>query len=269
VLTGLALLLGVVLAGAVVVARGVSHELGVARLQSDFVSAVSHEFRTPLTSLQQFTSILNEDDEPPPDKRRAFYQAQARAVNRLQHLVESLLDFGRMEAGAYPYRTERVPVGPFVSGLVEAFRRDGTPEGFVVECAVDSASGDIMADREALGRAIRNLLENAVKYSGDGRRIDVHAARRGRAVTIGVRDEGLGIPPAEQQRVFTKFVRGTASRTYGINGTGLGLAMAREIVRAHGGDIAVESIVGSGSTFTVTLPAADAGKGVVHPRGSS
>jgi signal transduction histidine kinase len=124
VVTGLALLLGVVLAGAVVVARSVSHELGVARLQSDFVSAVSHEFRTPLTSLQQFTSILNEDDEPPPDKRRAFYKAQARAVSRLQHLVESLLDFGRMEAGAYPYRHELVPVGPFVSGLVEAFRGD-------------------------------------------------------------------------------------------------------------------------------------------------
>ena len=139
-LAGLALILVVVLAGAVVVARGVSHELDVARLQSDFVSAVSHEFRTPLTSLQQFTAILNEDNEPPPAKRRVFYQAQARAVSRLQHLVESLLDFGRMEAGAYPYRPEQMPVGPFVSGLVAAFRGDGTPEGFVVECASTRAA---------------------------------------------------------------------------------------------------------------------------------
>ncbi len=266
VLAGLALLLVVVLAGAVVVARGVSHELGVARLQSDFVSAVSHEFRTPLTSLQQFTAILNEDDEPPADKRRLFYQAQARAVSRLQHLVESLLDFGRMEAGAYPYRLERVPVGPFVSGLVESFR-DGVPQGFVVESAIDTESGEITADRDALGRAIRNLLENAVKYSGDGRRIDVRVTRRTRAVSIAVRDEGLGIPHAEQQQIFTKFVRGAASKVHGINGTGIGLAMAREIVRAHRGDITVESIVGSGSTFTVTLPAADVGKDAVHSRG--
>ncbi|AMY12687.1 Sensor histidine kinase YycG [Luteitalea pratensis] len=269
VLAGLALIVVVVLAGAVVVARGVSHELDVARLQSDFVSAVSHEFRTPLTSLQQFTAILNEDNEPPPAKRRVFYQAQARAVSRLQHLVESLLDFGRMEAGAYPYRPEQMPVGPFVSGLVAAFRGDGTPEGFVVDCAIDTDSGDITADRDALGRAIRNLLENAVKYSGDGRRIDVRATRRGRVVAVSVRDEGLGIPHAEQQRIFTKFVRGAASRMYGINGTGIGLAMAREIVRAHGGDITVESIVASGSTFTVTLPAADTARDAIHSRGSS
>jgi signal transduction histidine kinase len=174
-----------------------------------------------------------------------------------------------MEAGAYPYRQEHVPVGPFVSTLVDAFRRDGTPEGFVVECEIDHASGDVMADREALGRAVGNLLENAVKYSGDVRRVGVHATRRGRSVTISVRDEGLGIPHGEQQRIFTKFVRGTVSRTYGINGTGIGLAMAREIVRAHGGDITVESATGAGSTFTVTLPAADADTGAVHPQGSS
>jgi two-component system, OmpR family, sensor histidine kinase VicK len=126
-----------------------------------------------------------------------------------------------------------------------------------------------MADRDALGRAIRNLLENAVKYSRDGRRIDVRATRRGSAVMVSVRDEGLGIPHADRSRIFRKFVRGDASRLYGINGTGIGLAMAREIVRAHGGDITVESIVGSGSTFTVTLPAADAARDAVHPRGSS
>jgi signal transduction histidine kinase len=213
--------------------------------------------------------MLNEDDEPPREKRRAFYEAQARAVSRLQHLVESLLDFGRMEAGAYPYRMERVAVGSFVSELIEAFRGDGLPEGFLVECAIDQEGGDILADRDALGRATRNLLENAVKYSGDGRRIDVHATRRSRVVTVSVQDEGLGIPNDEQQRVFTKFVRGDASRVHGINGTGIGLAMAREIVRAHGGDITVESIVGAGSTFTVTLPAADGGGEDSCRRGSS
>ena len=255
VLAGLALLFVVVIAGAYVVARGVTQELAVARLQSDFVAAVSHEFRTPLTSLQQFTAILSEEDEPPFAKRRAFYQAQARATQRLQRLVESLLDFGRMEAGAHPYRMEHVPIGPFVSEVIEDFRRDGTPEGFTVESSIDGDCGDVAADADALGRAVHNLLENAVKYSGSGRRISLRVTLRGENVAISVQDEGLGIPRHEQRDVFTKFVRGAASRVHGIKGTGLGLAMAREIVRVHGGEITVDSEPGSGSTFTIVLPA--------------
>ncbi|BCS35730.1 hypothetical protein TBR22_A49640 [Luteitalea sp. TBR-22] len=258
ILAGLGLLMVVVASGAVIVARGVAHELEVARLQSDFVSAVSHEFRTPLTSLQQFTELLNDAPEPPSEKRRLFYLAQARAVGRLQHLVETLLDFGRMEAGAYTYRMTRVAVETLVTAVVHTFRRDGAPTDFVVGCRIDPACGDVVADDEALGRALRNLLENAVKYSGDGRRIDVLAERVGDTVAISVRDEGLGVPHAEQSRIFTKFVRGASSRTYGINGSGIGLAMVREIVRAHDGDITVESDGRRGSTFTVRLPAAQA-----------
>ena len=121
---GLALLVGLVLAGGYFIVRAVSRELAVAQLQSDFVSAVSHEFRTPLTSLRQFTDLLNDDPDQPAAKRRTFYQAQARATDRLRRLVESLLDFGRMEAGARPYRLERRATAPLVRGIVDDFRRD-------------------------------------------------------------------------------------------------------------------------------------------------
>jgi len=256
-LAGLALLVGLVIAGAYFIVRAVSREFAVAQLQSDFVSAVSHEFRTPLTSLRQFTDLLNDDPDLPSSKRQTFYQAQARATERLRRLVESLLDFGRMEAGARPYRLERLPIAPLARGVVEDFRRDGAPDEFTIEASIDEESGVVDADPDALGRALWNLLDNAVKYSGASRTVFVNVDVRDGSVAISVRDQGLGIPRHEQEAIFEKFVRGAASRTHGIKGTGIGLAMVRHIVRAHGGEVRLESAPGAGSTFTIVLPSAN------------
>ena len=254
---GLGILVALVIAGGYFIMRAVSREFAVARLQSDFVSAVSHEFRTPLTSLRQFTDLLNDDVEPAAEKRRAFYRAQARATERLHRLVESLLDFGRMEAGARPYRLERRDAAELVRSVVDEFEREAVAAGFTVECAIQPESGAVEADSEALGRALWNLLENAVKYSGESRTIWVSAARSNGTVGISVRDRGLGIPAAEQEEIFGKFVRGAACRTHGIKGTGIGLAMVRHIVNAHGGSVSVESAPGEGSTFSIHLPGRD------------
>jgi len=127
--------------------------------------------------------------------------------------------------------------------------------GFSVTCNRDSAMHPVAADPEALSRALWNLLENAVKYSGTSRRIEVEVSRRGGAVAIAVRDHGIGIPAVEQKRIFHKFVRGEAAKSGGIKGTGLGLATVRHIVDAHGGTVDVCSGEGRGSAFTITLPA--------------
>ena len=244
---GVALLFVVVSTGAYLMGRSISRELAVARLQSDFVAAVSHEFRTPLTTLHQFTTLLIDDDDLPAKKRRGFYEALARATDRLTHLVESLLDFGRMEAGAHPYRMEPLNAGSLVADVVADFQRDPGLEGFTVECRVNANAGSIVADREAIRRAIRNLLDNAVKYSGAGRRIEALVERRGTSVAISVCDQGLGIPRDEQRQIFNKFVRGSASLVRGIKGTGIGLAMVRHIVTAHGGRVTLDSETGRGS----------------------
>jgi signal transduction histidine kinase len=252
---GMTAVLMLVAAGSYFLWRSVNRDLAVARLQSDFVSAVSHEFRTPLTALRQFNDLLAEEDGPTPEKRRRYYEAQTRATERLYRLVESLLDFARMEAGRRPYRFERLDAGALARDVTEEFRREADVSGFALTCSLDSTAYPVAADREALSRALWNLLDNAMKYSGESREIGVEVRHTDGVVSIGVSDHGIGIPAVEQKRIFQKFVRGAAARSAGIKGTGLGLAMVRHIVIAHGGEVSVTSVAGEGSVFTIVLPA--------------
>jgi signal transduction histidine kinase len=252
-LTGLAMLALLVIAASYLIGRAVSRELAAARLQSDFVSAVSHEFRTPLTSMRQFTEMLVEDEGLPAEKRRAFYSAQERATRRLSRLVESLLDFGRMEAGARPYRLERLDAGRLVKATVQDFKQETNPANLVMECSVPDEGPVVKADREALAQALWNLLDNAVKYSGQSPVVHVEV-EAGNPVAIRVRDQGFGILPSERNRILRKFVRGSSAKTSGVKGTGIGLAMVKHVVDAHAGKVLVESEPGKGSIFTILLP---------------
>lgn len=252
-MVGLGMLALLVIAASYLIGRAVSRELAAARLQSDFVSAVSHEFRTPLTSMRQFTEMLVEDESLPAEKRRVFYGAQDRATRRLSRLVESLLDFGRMEAGARPYRLERLDAGRLVKATVEEFKQETNPTNLVMECAVPDEGPTVKADREALAQALWNLLDNAVKYSGDSAVVHVEV-EAGSQVAIRVRDQGFGILPSERDRILRKFVRGSSAKASGVKGTGIGLAMVKHIVDAHHGKVLVESEPGRGSTFTILLP---------------
>jgi signal transduction histidine kinase len=253
-MAGLAILALLVLAASYLIARAVRRELAAAQLQSDFVSAVSHEFRTPLTSMRQFTEMLVEDDNLPVEKRRTFYRVQERATRRLSRLVESLLDFGRMEAGARPYRLEPLDAGLLAQSVADEFREEVNADGFAIECAIPKDRAMVQGDREALAQALWNLLDNAMKYSGASRtvRIEVEGGSR---VVIRIRDRGFGIPLSERHQILRKFTRGSAAKAHGIKGTGIGLAMVKHIVDAHGGEIFIESEPGKGSTFTIQLPA--------------
>jgi signal transduction histidine kinase len=252
-LAGLGLLAILVTAGSYFIWRAMARELAAAQLQSDFVAAVSHEFRTPLTSLRQFNALLAEGEATANEQRSEFWAAQSRATDRLQRLVESLLDFGRMEAGARPYQFERVELGALVERVVGDFQKEGGAGGFAIQCA--STQALVNADAEALSRALWNLLDNAVKYSGESRSIAVAVENRADSVLISVSDQGPGIPREEQKEIFRKFVRGAYAREHHIRGTGIGLTMVRHIVEAHGGKIELASVPDEGSTFTILLPA--------------
>jgi len=253
-LGGLSLLAVIVGAGGYSVARTFGRELGVMQLQSDFVSAVSHEFRTPLTSLRQLSETLN-DGRPLEEERRAkYYQALDRSTRRLQKLVEELLEFGRLESGAAVYRKRDLDPGTLVTSVVDEFEREAADRDYRVELKIADGLPSVPVDPEAMGRAVWNLLDNAVKYSPACKKILVEVEREGPLLAIRVRDRGLGIPAVEHNEILRKFVRGSAARTLGIKGTGIGLAMVKHIVDAHGGTLRLESAQGEGSTFSILLP---------------
>jgi signal transduction histidine kinase len=168
--------------------------------------------------------------------------------------VESLLDIGRMEAGRRPYTVQRVDAGALVCDVVQEFRREIEGRGFDLRCSVEPGEHPVNADAEALARAVWNLIDNAVKYSGDSREVEVTIGRTPVEVFISVGDRGIGIPTGDEQRIFQKFVRLPAASSGGIKGSGIGLAMVQHIVAAHGGSMRVTSVEHEGSTFTIVLP---------------
>jgi signal transduction histidine kinase len=234
--------------------RGMARELGAARLQSDFVSAVSHEFRTPLASIRHLSDLLVAGRVPDDGQRQQCYAFLSRESDRLESLVEGLLDFGRIEGGAYRYRFEHVDADDLVRTLVAEFQDKVAARGYAVELAADLPAAPVRADREALSRAIWNLLDNAVKYSPDSKIVWVTMAVDDGSAVIRVRDRGLGIPLDEQGKIFGKFVRGSNAQAQQIKGTGIGLAMVRHIVEAHQGEVRVDSRPDEGSTFSLRLP---------------
>ena len=252
-LRSLALAAVLVLAGSALIARAVSRELAVARLKSDFVSAVSHDFRTPLATLRQLTENLSDGRVEDEDRRQAYYQAQVRATSRLSRLVERLLDFGRMEAGAMRYRPEPLDLGELVRSVVDEFEHVVADTGHRIELTVDREVPPVRADREALAQAVWNLLDNAIKYSPGRPAVWIEVAGEDGHAAVRVRDEGPGVPPEERKDLFREFTRGAAARAGGVKGTGIGLAMVDHIVRAHHGRIQLDSTPGQGSTFTMRL----------------
>ena len=253
-LVGLLLTLTVMIAAAYGLYRATTREMALARQQSEFVSTVSHEFRTPLTSMRHLTELLATNNVPSEERKATYYQLLARETERLHRMVESLLSFGRMQAGAYAWQLEQADASQLVRAVVEEFQGEQHSMDREVVCQADDGLPPIQADREALSRAVSNLLENAEKYSQPDTPIHVRVSRNGHALRISVEDRGMGIPPEEQKQLFKKFIRGSEARRAGIRGIGVGLALVKSVAEAHGGSLELLSEPGRGSTFTLVIP---------------
>jgi signal transduction histidine kinase len=253
-ISGLALAFLAILAAAYGLYRTTTREILLARQQTDFVSAVSHEFRTPLTSMRHLTELLVSRSITNEERKTQYYELLAHETERLHRMVESLLSFGRIEVGAYAWRLEPADTAELVLGIVEEYRREPHARDRRIAAELEEGLPPIQADREALSRALWNLIENAVKYSPAGSPIRVAARRHGRSVLLAVEDEGFGIPADEREKIFQKFVRGAGAKHAGARGVGIGLALVKRIVEAHGGSVRLESEPGRGSTFTLVLP---------------
>ena len=256
-----ALLLVVIALGLVATYRVIRRESEMARLKADFVANVSHDLKTPLSLIRMFGETLELDRVPNDATRREYYGVITRESERLTRLIDNVLDFSRIEGGRQRYEIELAPLEPIVHEVLEAFRYPLAQQGFKVDVDLAADLPDVPIDAPAIKQALANLVDNAIKYSGERRRLSVSAHRVGAEVRVEVADEGVGIPAAETRRIFEKFYRIGRSETQGRRGSGVGLALVKHIAEAHGGRITVDSKVGEGSRFALWLP--------IDPHGSA
>jgi signal transduction histidine kinase len=222
------------------------------QVKSELVSNVSHELRTPLASVLGFSSLML-DREVSPDETKRYLEVIRTEARRLAALLNDLLDLQRVEQEALDLRSEEVELNELLSTQVTLYSAQSDTHELRFQAAGEPLA--VRGDRDRLAQVIGNLLSNAIKYSPEGGVVEVTTEAIGDEAWIWVRDEGLGIPRAHQEQIFTKFFRGDVGRELGIAGTGLGLVLARQIVEAHGGQLGFESEVGRGSTFWLQLPA--------------
>jgi signal transduction histidine kinase len=239
--------------GSALTVRGVKRELEVSRLKSQFVSAVSHEFRSPLTGIRQLSELLvrgRVDDEA---RRQKYYGMILRESDRLSHLIEHVLDFARMEDGRKPFEFETIETSQWLRDVAAAFQDRLSAKQQRLDVSVPADVPWIAADREALSGAVQNLLDNAAKYSPEGATVWLEAEATARHVLIRVRDRGAGISRDDQPHVFDRFFRGSGAADV-AHGSGLGLSLVRHVVDAHRGTVTCASTLREGSTFTIELP---------------
>jgi signal transduction histidine kinase len=251
-----ALLLGLIGTGLVVTYRLQRRESEIARLKSDFVANVSHDLKTPLSLIRMFAETLEMDRVSDEARRREYYAVLTRESERLTRLIDNVLDFSRIESGRQRYDLAPGPVEPVIHEVVESFRHPLRQQGFAVDVSIAPDLPDVRLDGEAMKQALANLLDNAMKYSADRRKIAVAARPDGDGVAVEVADQGIGIPISERERIFEKFYRIGRSETQGRRGSGVGLALVKHIVEAHRGRVTVDGGPGEGSRFTLHLPRA-------------
>jgi signal transduction histidine kinase len=242
------------LAGLVLVWTNVRRELRLSRLKSDFVANVSHELKTPLALIRLFAETLELGRVPNEEKKQQYHRIINKESRRLTQLINNILDFSRIEAGRKEYRLVRTDLAAVVRDVVDAYRFPIEHQGFTLDLAVAEDLPEMETDPEALSQALINLLNNAIKYSPDKKSIAVSVGREGDRVLVSVADRGIGIPKAEQKRIFEKFYRVESSLVHTTKGSGLGLALVQHITEAHGGRVEIVSAPGEGSTFTLSLP---------------
>jgi len=242
--------------GAVLVLHEISELRRLERVRQDFVANVSHEFRTPLTAIMGFAETLLGGALEDPQNRRRFVEIILEHAGRLARLTEDLLKLSRIEAGQLELEFKPVSIARLVETCVDTAQRKAESRNLALEVQLPAGLPDVRGDFARLREVLQNLLDNATQYTPPGGRIEVSSLRAGQQVVTTVTDTGIGIPQAEQGRIFERFYRVDAARSREAGGTGLGLSIARHIVEAHGGRIWVDSTVGEGSRFHFSLPIA-------------
>jgi signal transduction histidine kinase len=244
----------VVSLGVLIIFHALRREVALKRQQSNFVSAVTHELKSPLAAIRLFAETLEIRDFAP-ERRRQYLRAIQKDVDRLEMLVVNILTAARLESGQVSLRPQRTDLAREVAENLEGMREALAERGVELDLDLCSEEVPVHSDGLALQTILRNLVDNAAKYGGEGSTVHVKVAREEGRALLEVRDEGIGFVPSEKERIFQKFYRVGDELVRRVEGSGLGLYLVRALVRRGGGEISAESPgPGRGSTFRVTYP---------------
>ena len=240
--------------GAVHIAHDITRQKQMERLKDEMISSVSHEMRTPLTAILGFIEFMLEQ-KVSPEKQRDYLQTVHRETQRLNQLISNFLDLQRLQAELETYHMEPLQVDTLLQETAQLFALAAAKHTLEVECPADLPA--VRGDARRLGQVLKNLVTNAIRYSPRGGKITLGATGGKEEVTIWVKDEGIGIPFEDLEKIFSPFYRVDDSDRRIPGGIGLGLALVREMIKAHGGRVWAESTLGQGSTFCFTVPLAE------------
>lgn len=220
----------------------------------DFVANVSHELRTPLTIVGGFAETLADENELPPNITKQFANSILTNTQRMQRIVDDLLDLSRIESGRWVPHPVLIDIRGLVSDTVSSIQTVSDGKNITVHTSLASEPDIIQADRTALRQILSNLVENAIRHTPNGGKVSITTRTEDDWFILEVTDTGVGIPPEHLSRVFERFYRVDAARTRDGGGTGLGLAIVKHLAEAHSGDVIATSKVGAGTTMRVRLP---------------
>ena len=240
--------------GIVLIVRAVSHEMEILKIKTDFVSSVSHEFKTPLASIKALTERLLDGKVKNSQRMQQYFSVISQDTNKLTRLVGNILSFSKIEEGKKEYDFEETDITQWLNNTVEDCKKERIQAGIKIRTEIADNIPHLKIDKNELSQVINNLLDNAIKFSTNKSEINVIVIRKENDLIIQVIDYGIGIPQDELNKIFEKFYQGGNANRYSVKGTGLGLTLVKHTVEAHGGKISVESKVGQGSTFSIFLP---------------
>lgn len=245
----------ILLLGAWFVYRNIRQQIRLTQLKSDFISNVSHEIRTPLALINMYSETLEMGRVPTEEKKKEYYKVINTEANRLSRMVNNILNFNKIESGSRAYHFVNGSLNDSVESVVENYRQHLDQKGFEIDCRLEADLPQIKMDREAVSEAIINLIDNAVKYSQDTKRIEIKTELRDEVACVNINDFGIGIATKDQALVFDKFFRvSTGDLAYKAKGSGIGLSIVKHIMDAHHGKIELESKPGKGSCFSLCFP---------------
>jgi signal transduction histidine kinase/tetratricopeptide (TPR) repeat protein len=240
--------------GTSLIARIVGREMEILKIKSDFVSSVSHEFKTPLTSMKALTERLENGKVTQTAKMNQYISIISHDIDRLVRLVSNILNFSNIEEGKKVYKKEETDIAIWLKEIINNFKKESIESGINISSSIEDDLPALYIDKDAMTQAIFNLLDNAVKFSRGEKMVRVTVEKNENLIIIKVKDKGIGIENDEKDKIFEKFYRGKSAVKYYIKGTGLGLALVKYAVEAHNGHIDVESEPGWSIVFSITLP---------------